>query len=84
MEIRAVSPRLSALCRRTDWITIPSANHIYLAGALRCLAVEVEYMYRKRRSSFFDDATKLIFVASLALGLLLVWAVVGLSSFWLR
>jgi len=41
-------------------------------------------MYRKRRSSSFDDATKLIFVASLAVALLLVWLVVGLSSSLLR
>jgi len=41
-------------------------------------------MYRKRRSSSLDDATKLVFVASLAVALLLVWLIVGFSSSLVR
>jgi len=41
-------------------------------------------MYRRRRASPLDDATKIIFVVTLAIGLLLVWVVAGLTSTWLR
>jgi hypothetical protein len=38
-------------------------------------------MYRRRRVSALDDATKVIFVVGIAVALLLVWAaVIGLSE----
>ncbi|HXY16099.1 MAG TPA: hypothetical protein VEI26_16515 [Terriglobales bacterium] len=42
-------------------------------------------LYRRRRSSAFDDATKLIFIICMAIGLVLIWVTVtGIGAFQAR